>query len=552
MPVLPLLIALASVDIQSNEHVQVIRTLPNSSRFDFDYFRDFVDYDAEIIKILNGSGQWGATSFSGDEILKEVWSSIQIVSRDRLFARRTSSDPWLLFDRSGRQLASSKGSYSVLSNDRFLLNDGTSWGIYDGEGKLISGGFENARYYENETVAAKRNGKWGFVDFDGKTRVSFQYDNAGPLAFGYAQVHQDGKVAFISESGSLATDFVFTKPQISPFGYAVQAGDFSTMVIDLKTKASSLLPKSDYGSILPVGEGFIRTTKPDRKPAAGESASSPRIKATTGVLKFGKGMIVPNSYRSIGCVKTEAGYRVFCFNKDGKASHDLRDGDGKLLIECVKGLSWNESKVPGLVKIQAQDGGWGYADLNGKTVIPTIYNSGDSSTSDFYNGRVFLKFANGKYGVLDDKGKIIVDGRYLNSSSFELGIAQVKTAAGVGSIDKDGKTVVPMIYEDVNVMRGDRVRIKKGGLYGIADKKGNVLIEPKFKSLMIPGAPDHLFAGETDAGDGLYTMGGETIIAPQYDFIMFYEQKLIAAYQKESDGSGVVLMRVKPRIGRSS
>ncbi len=65
-------------------------------------------------------------------------------------------------------------------------------------------------------AAVKNNGKFGYIDKNGRTVIDFGFDIAHPFADGYARVKKAGKYAFIDKKGTFITEFEYD-----------DAGDFS-------------------------------------------------------------------------------------------------------------------------------------------------------------------------------------------------------------------------------------------------------------------------------------------------------------------------------------
>lgn len=72
---------------------------------------------------------------------------------------------------------------------------------------------------------------------------------------------------------------------------------------------------------------------------------------------------------------------------------------------------------------------------------------------------------NGKYGVIDTKGKTVVPLKYEELNDFSEGMASFRKGEKWGFIDKTGKEVIPAIYD----LNGNF-----GGYYGFSEGVANV------------------------------------------------------------------------------
>ncbi|GEM_PF-7047121 len=163
----------------------------------------------------------------------------------------------------------------------------------------------------------------------------------------------------------------------------------------------------------------------------------------------------------------------------------------------------------------------GYIDINGNEVIPFKYDEALNFTED---GLAVVGLDKGgylDYGYIDKKGNVVVPIKYSNATSFFEGLAWVSeyTDAGntvhscidinkktvfkaqdyepwrtfkngfaivegsdkrVGFVDKTGKIIVPIKYDNASNFYEDVVAVNLNGKYGFIDKNGNVVIPFKY------------------------------------------------------------------------
>ena len=133
---------------------------------------------------------------------------------------------------------------------------------------------------------------------------------------------------------------------------------------------------------------------------------------------------------------------------------------------------------------QAENGLWGYKDKKGKIRIEAKYDnasifieglaavtlnrdkfafinkSGDIVISirhyrqyDLMDDLVSAVFLNGKWGRLDNTGKIVVPFKYdqLEYTYFMESLARVMVSGKMGMIDKTGKEIIPVKYDSVGI-----------------------------------------------------------------------------------------------------
>gem|GEM_PF-1049958 len=131
---------------------------------------------------------------------------------------------------------------------------------------------------------------------------------------------------------------------------------------------------------------------------------------------------------------------------------------------------------------------FGYIDLEGTPVIPTKYKE----AKEFRDGRAWVKGDNDRWGLIDKNGKLIVDCIYPDVGQFFLEqgrwLCSVVHSDGTsffdprrGLIDDSGALVLPFEYRGFAFSEG-LSGATLGSLLGYIDIRGNVVIQPQFKS----------------------------------------------------------------------
>ncbi len=97
-------------------------------------------------------------------------------------------------------------------NKRIFFMKGDSWIMTSTDGEVVgTDTYEDARpFYPNGAYAAvKKDGKWGFVDAEGKMCIAPQFDEARSFSNGYAAVKKDHMWGFVDVSGTIVIEPVF-------------------------------------------------------------------------------------------------------------------------------------------------------------------------------------------------------------------------------------------------------------------------------------------------------------------------------------------------------
>lgn len=153
-----------------------------------------------------------------------------------------------------------------------------------------------------------------------------------------------------------------------------------------------------------------------------------------------------------------------------------------------------------------ENGKYGLVDLDGNVLVPARY----FNIGGFGNGLVEFQ-ENGKYGLMDISGNVIASAKYSYIWMEENGLVRFNEDGKYGLMDMSGNIILPADYDSLSYLFDNYVsfRIMDGSdsyTNGIADLDGNVLFTV---------GEDY----EKSCGDGLFRFGstvyntkGETVI----------------------------------------
>lgn len=138
----------------------------------------------------------------------------------------------------------------------------------------------------------------------------------------------------------------------------------------------------------------------------------------------------------------------------------------------------------------------------------------------FCSGKAMVKDSNGYY-LIDSKGNKLSDNIYLEIKCDEIGYT---SRSGIYAVKKDGdfylinsdeKQIGKDTYEDVKLMSEDEyMAVKKNGLWGFVNKKGEMVIEPQF--LDARSFSNELAAVKINEKWGYIDKNGEVVIEAQF------------------------------------
>ena len=250
-----------------------------------------------------------------------------------------------------------------------------------------------------------------YTDENGVNRHTQTSYLGGPMKDGYAVVIQK---SYSSWWGGMA-------------GGADGYGDNRTLIIDRNGRVAYELPE-EFNETLAAGAGGFDT------------------KMSLGWCGEGLFAFFENSYDYEDWTYTSEckGY----MDHTGKTVIDLEGRGFRNLGPFTNGLAW----------VVDETGKVGFIDKTGALVIPCIYESTGSFSSD---GLTYAKM-DGKWGYIDKAGKTVIPFEYDAAYGAGNGLAAVVKDGKCGLVDYSNNVAVPLEYDDVSSFEG-------GAAYGIKD-----------------------------------------------------------------------------------
>lgn len=276
-------------------------------------------------------------------------------------------------------------------------------GFVDASGKLvIPCQFDDVRPFNSEVATAvemKKKDKmvWNFIDKTGKVIASPEYDDALTFVNGVCPVQKKGKWGFVNESlkefSSLKYDYTFS--------------DFKERWSYRWSEAGDLIPVAKNGSY-----GFIDMKGKEVIKLQYDEASA-----------FRKGL---SRVRQNG--------EIFYVDKTGKKlddqTPDFRKRMKQISVETPV-VTKEKNGLKALV-LESEDGK--------ENVTPYIF---DDFGANFINGVAPVKIV-GKWGLINEKGEIVVPCIYDGVEISEEGTAIVRVRSKKGFINGNGTSLLPV------------------------------------------------------------------------------------------------------------
>jgi len=133
--------------------------------------------------------------------------------------------------------------------------------------------------------------------------------------------------------------------------------------------------------------------------------------------------------------------------------------------------------------VVSKDGKYGVIDRAGTLVVPVEYDE----IEKFEAGRAKAR-RNGRYGYLDENGNMLIAFKYAEIGAFKEGRAKARLAPLIygkhpnceehecGYIDEQGGIVIPFEYDSIGEFKDGQAKVTKGMKNGCIDDRGNLIV----------------------------------------------------------------------------
>lgn len=349
--------------------------------------------------------------------------------------------------------------------------------------------YESADEFSEGLCAVRANGLYGFIDLHGNTVIKPAYDYATLFHEGHALVYLKNKPCFINRHGVLVIKPHYTAMTRLYSGRSyVWTSTYKTGVIDSTGK---LVVDTIYSQINRFKEGFTI--------ASVTKHGDEDMEYQEEVIIDSLGNKITNAGQYENISGPYEGYFIAAVpNKEEYYSYVLLDRAGKIIRHLDKRDHAYGARIEnGIIKLsrnkRPKDVNSGtyefYTTVTGKPIyVKREIWSGNNFSGNF----AFCRNKKRDFVLINRNGKEIGYYDDLQGNGFSHGKALVKKDGTWGVIDTTGAFITKTNFEKLHDagMVGDYFYFEEPGYdyksrreakYGIADKKGNVIVQPSFQ-----------------------------------------------------------------------
>ncbi len=236
---------------------------------------------------------------------------------------------------------------------------------------------------------------------------------------------------------------------------------------------------------------------------------------------------------------------LLCVKKDGKWGYVNKKGEYVIKAKYDTADNFTENGLARIGQYSEEDGVFyfGFINKKGDTVVKAKY----LSATNFYEcGLAAVKDEDGEWGIIDEKGELVVKCKYKYVDIYDSGVIIVETSKGKSYlIDKKGEDISEK-YEKIDWYEEAEV----GVVYdddevGIINAKGKEILELTDDFESISGFNENGIGRYIeDDYYGIINSKGKVITKADYEYLSFFNENGLAIFM-EDDEYGIINARGK-------
>lgn len=397
------------------------------------------------------------------------------------------------------------------------LND--KYGFYNIKNFYISPLFDSLVF--NEGIAmVKSNNKYGFINLFGKQITNIEFDKATPFNNAIATIEKNDKVAYINTEGKLIIDWIDKNVIVKnppPGLYVVKVGDkYGFQTINGRRVIPAIY---DYAEPFSEGLALVKfepikmliDTLGNLKPLH-VYPKDKSIRLDWGYRHSNKPIII-TTWKTIAYINPEGKKVLFVPYDDAESFKGGRakvyKGDKYNYIDKKGNLLGEWKELPDNYHVVEHNGKFGYIDKNNNLVIPYKFDY----AYDFKDSIAKVNI-NNKWAYINTKGELITD-LFDEISNLEQGLAIVRQGNKYALLDINKKTLSQW-YDRIYPFRDNVARVEHNGKYNFINKQGKLISNIWFEDA--DDFNEGLAKIKLSNKWGFINSSGKIIVKPHYDW----------------------------------
>lgn len=482
------------------------------------------------LAIIYEAGKQGLISREGELRSEAKYREIQF---DQKTVRVRMPDEWRILDAQNKLMETIEADSVVgVGNGRYKINYSVSSKLTDNAFKQIgTESFSDVGSFRNGFAVFKSGARYGVVKKNGEILLQASFQKI-VMAGDYILTFERNidKTSWVLRDtlgqrlNSKTYDLILPKQeQIFPVikngywgalnnkGIEIIACVYDS-ILESSNDQLAVKFKGQYG-IISLKEEWLAYPQPQKVKLLNHDRYFRKNGNTLFLCSF-NGTIL---YFTINPIEVKENYFIESVSTGGTWTIDF---DGRIVSRQLPPAEPTEKIFPSTEGLRGikKNGRYGFIDDEGRLRIANRYED----IKPFSEGLAAIKIRN-KWGFINRDEKIMIQPAYEEAAPFEKGYCVIKQKGMYGLLNHKGNLVLPARYDTVTILENGRLLIAVGELKGLADQHGNILLHPKYASVV--DLNNGFVIIRQEGKFGLVTLQGISTIPLIYDHLEYDAEK---------------------------
>ena len=313
--------------------------------------------------------------------------------------------------------------------------------------------YDGAEYFSEGLAAVCKGKLWGYINKKGEVVINYQFDEAGEFENGYAFVKHNKKWGLINKKGTLKLPFIYKDNYGKVVDGLIPARD-STYKFGVVDTNNNIVVPFKYDWVCSFSDNRASVKKSDAEGYINEKGEE----------------IIPCQFKFAGRFKNGIA-DVWSANRNMNDNPEQIDTIGNFINKQNDKQHFVDVMyfLDGIALVKNYDGKWGFIDKSGHEIIACqfdnaghfsagiapvkkggkwffIHKDGSIAINDsfdevitLFNKGKLIAVKNGKYGMIDTMGNVVLPFEFNYLGEFHYGLAPAQIGEHFGYINPQGK-----------------------------------------------------------------------------------------------------------------
>ena len=440
--------------------------------------------------IIYQNKRQGLINRHGEIKVQPLYRDVHVDDNGKVKVRQT--DTWIFLDGQNARLGMhnadsiiplSKNNYGVSVSNSLQLTNNDMKPLHDGY-------FTSVSEFNDGKSVYRSSGKFGLIDSNGKILIPAKYNElipARPFLIASFDSRSKTRWGILDSAGNSIT----TK------NYEA-IGAFNGKFFPVRNR-------NFWGAVNGAGKEIIACVHDSLIQQKGNHVVV-KFKGEYGIINLREEWIVTPRKNRIQLLDDER-----YFEYAGKTTF-LRSLNGNIIYFSDNPLKFKNTHV---LEVLSSGAFW-IIDLNG-IIIDRSYQPDNTDKIFAESEGLRAIYKDGKYGFIDNRGRLRIANRYEGVRGFSDGFAPIKIRGKWGFIDQEENLVIQPVFDAVEEFNEGLAIVSQNKLSGIIDNKGKIILPPRYEGIS-PSKQGRYVLTQNNLV-GMADSRGRVIIHPKYDQI---------------------------------